>query len=157
MELAEMFPILIFLGVTCLIILLIRSAGKKDKVDERIDDLKTSTKTLARQSKMVSGAKSTLSKLSGPLAIDQKSGARMQELLHNAGFYHPQALAILLGVKTLLLILPWLICGGLLLAEMMSTNGALVVGACTAGIGMIGPTLWLERKVKQRQASIRNG
>jgi tight adherence protein C len=75
-------------------------------------------------------------------------------LLH-AGYYSRQALALYLGVKTLLVIVFPII--GILAAvvNVVPTFTGLAVGGLAGGFGLIGPSFWLDHKKRQRQTILR--
>ncbi|HUY87706.1 MAG TPA: type II secretion system F family protein [Pirellulales bacterium] len=75
-------------------------------------------------------------------------------LLH-AGLYKPQAMLVFLGAKLALLIAPALLglIGGLL--GLYPVTYGLMFGGCASVLGMIGPSLWLDRRKRKRQRMLR--
>ncbi|HEV2269176.1 MAG TPA: type II secretion system F family protein [Steroidobacteraceae bacterium] len=92
------------------------------------------------------------------LPSKEQERSRVSSLLTYAGFRSPHALAVLYGVKSLLILsLP---CAVLLAAPFFPriTTGKLLFLALMAAVaGALLPSLWLDRRVKTRQRALRVG
>lgn len=86
---------------------------------------------------------------------DAEELTRLKARLLHAGVYHPQGPLFFLGIKMLLIVGPALL--GLLagFAGILPLGYALLGGAFAGIIGMIGPSLWLDRRKAKRQATLR--
>lgn len=86
---------------------------------------------------------------------DVEEQTKLKSRLVHAGLYHPQALAIFLGVKMFLIMAPILL--GLLvgLSGLIPANYGLMIGACASIGGMIGPSFWLDHHKRTRQSQLR--
>jgi tight adherence protein C len=89
------------------------------------------------------------------MPTDEGERTQLQTRLIYAGFYGRQAMAIFLGIKLILIVLPTLI--GLLLgfSGLARTTMAVLVGACLGILGWIGPSFWLDGRKNKRQTSLR--
>jgi tight adherence protein C len=100
--------------------------------------------------------KRALPKIARPLLPEEGAErTKLQTRLLLAGYYSPQAMAIFLGVKMVLMAAPFimgLIAGGLGLVPL---KYGLLIGACASIFGTIGPSFWLDRKKNKRQGSLR--
>jgi tight adherence protein C len=77
--------------------------------------------------------------------------------LLQAGFYHPNALSIILGVKlALMVMLPVLAAAIPYFIGVLSLNMAIVASLSASAVGMIAPSLWLERRVAERHSVLRH-
>jgi tight adherence protein C len=86
---------------------------------------------------------------------DEAERTRLSTRLIHAGFYKKQALAVFLGVKLILIVMPASI--GLFLGfiELLPGAEAMLGGACLGIVGMIGPSFWLDGRKKKRQTTFR--
>ena len=62
-----------------------------------------------------------------------------------------------IGIKTVLLIIPWVAGLTLGLAGMLPMLSTITGGAVVSHLGLIVPSLWLDGKVTRRQAALRRG
>src|SRR5262249_19662644 len=102
---------------------------------------------------------STLPKL-GSLLLPRRQDhiGHLKKRLVQAGFYQAGALHPFLGVKLIvMLVLPLLAALIPYAAGAPSLQPAMLVCVGPRGLGMVAPGLWLERRVKRRQALLRNG
>jgi tight adherence protein C len=98
----------------------------------------------------------TLPKLGTALIpTDEGEKTLLQARLIHAGLYGRQAMAIFMGIKLILTLIPiaiglcvWL--GGLL----PTTEGLMIAGAMGIG-GLVGPSFWLDYRKNKRQTSFR--
>lgn len=81
--------------------------------------------------------------------------SRLKARLVAAGLYQPQALSLFLGVKMLLIVAPALLGLAAGLMGLLPTSYGLLFGACASIGGMLGPSLWLDKKKGKRQSAIR--
>jgi tight adherence protein C len=83
--------------------------------------------------------------------------ASVKQRLRQAGFYHPHALGIFLGVKLALMLgLPLFAAAIPYLAGSLSLNSAIVASLSASAAGMIAPGLWLEKQVANRHRILRH-
>jgi tight adherence protein C len=102
--------------------------------------------------------KRTLPKVGSSLVPeDGVERSKLQARLISAGLYSPQSMAIFLGVKLVLMVLPLLL--GLVagLVGLLPTTYSLSIGACGSLLGTIGPSFWLDQQKKKRQLLLRRG
>ena len=86
------------------------------------------------------------------MPTDEKERTRLQARLVQAGLYNRQAMVIFLGVKMLLMTGPAVIGLAIGLARLAPMRPAVLYGACAGVIGMVGPSLWLDKKKGKRQS-----
>ena len=156
------FPLLLmaFLGAMSLVLLLgLLLAGRDRRLDARLKDLSGhEVDLLDRDSTQVVSkvVRLTLPKMGKHLLPDDiQEQSRLKTRLIHAGLYSPQVMAVFLGFKLLLMILPvtlGLIAGSL---GLVPTNLGVLYGGCASIFGMIGPSFWLDRRKVQRQMSLR--
>ncbi len=131
---------------------------RKRRVRVRLEELSTGEAAINRApAQAVSQAiRTTLPKMGKHLMPeDAEEQTKLKTRLIHAGLYHPQALAIFLGVKMFLIVSPT-ICGLLLgLAGLIPTNYGLMLGACASIGGLIGPSFWLDKRKSGRQSQLR--
>jgi tight adherence protein C len=87
-----------------------------------------------------------------------EEGAELTKLktrLIEAGLYSPQAMAIFLGTKMILMVTPALL--GLIAASLrlVPMNLGLLVGVSASIFGTIAPSFWLDRRKAKRQGALR--
>jgi tight adherence protein C len=145
-----------FLMASSLVLLVsLLVGGRKNRLDDRLGEL--SGKEAPREADSVKQlARSALPKMGATLVPeDEESRTRLQARLVQAGYYSRQAMVLFLGVKMLMMVAPvvlGLVAG--LLGLCPVTHG-LIFGAIFGMAGMIGPSFWLDRRKKARQASFR--
>jgi tight adherence protein C len=145
-----------FLMASSLVLLIsLLVGGSRSRLDDRLGEL--SGKEAPREADSVKQlARTALPKMGAKLVPeDEESRTRLQARLVQAGYYSRQAMVLFLGVKMLMMVAPvvlGLVAGALGLCQV--TNG-LVFGAILGMSGMIGPSFWLDRRKKVRQASFR--
>jgi tight adherence protein C len=81
----------------------------------------------------------------------------LRQRLLQAGIYDRNALALLLGVKMLLMGAPLVITVALVLLGTLSPMRATYAGITGIGLGMLLPGLWLDYCKKNRQTALRRG
>ncbi len=98
----------------------------------------------------------TLPKLGTALMpTDEVERNQLRARLVHAGFYGRQAMAIFLGTKMILIVMPALIGLFLGITGLLPTTEAVLIGACMGILGMIGPSFWLDGRKKKRQTNFR--
>lgn len=88
-----------------------------------------------------------------PTNEDQRNLLRRR--LIEAGIYDRNALALMLGVKMLLMAMPLLLTLVLAATGLLSPTRAVMAGLVGIGLGMIAPGLWLDYCKKARQSCLR--
>ncbi|MBP2316729.1 type II secretion system F family protein [Azospirillum soli] len=88
---------------------------------------------------------------------DGRKRTHAQTRLVQAGFYHPQALAIFFAIRCVLaLVLPVVGLFALpMLTGSMTVQKMYAVGAGAVALGFFGPAMFVSRRIKQRQQSVR--
>jgi tight adherence protein C len=89
------------------------------------------------------------------LPTNEEQRGRLRQRLIEAGIYDRHALALLLGVKMLLMAAPLVLSGALGLTGVLSPIRAVVAGILGIGLGMVAPGLWLDYCKTARQISLR--
>src|SRR4051812_18969000 len=154
-----MLPLLVALGAGLLgaIAAAILSA-RRGRVVERLQELKTGGSSAAPAESMKQLARAALPRLGTHLMpTDEKERTRLHARLVQAGLYGRQAMVLFLGVKMLLMAGPatvGLIAG---LAGLGPMKPAFLYGACLGIVGMVGPSMWLDKKKAARQMIFRRG
>ena len=101
-------------------------------------------------------AQSALPKMGKSLLPEDEAGrTELKTRLIHAGLYKPQAIFFFLGVKLVLMVGPAFL--GLLagLIGFIPIQYGVIGGACAGVFGMIGPSFWLDRRMKKRQKQLR--
>jgi tight adherence protein C len=100
--------------------------------------------------------KKALPKMAQPLIPDEGvERTKLKTRLILAGLYSPQAMAVFLGVKMLLMVTPALLGLAAGVLGLVPLRYGLLGGACASIIGTIGPSFWLDRRKSKRQATLR--
>ena len=156
-----MMPVLAALGASLLgAIVAAIASGRNSRVDDRLQELKTGKALKSDAAKPAVGrmARAALPRIGSHLVpTDEKEKTRLQARLVQAGLYSRQAMVVFLGVKMLMMVGPALLGLGLGLAGVVSLKPAVLYGACLGIIGMIGPSMWLDKKKGKRQRRFRLG
>jgi tight adherence protein C len=77
--------------------------------------------------------------------------------LTHAGYSDPQALAVLLAVRLVLVVVPLAAAAVVALTETLTPKTAATAGALLAALGAIAPGVWLDSCKKARQNDLRRG
>jgi tight adherence protein C len=99
-----------------------------------------------------------LARAGARLAPGPRGRARLEARLGRAGVYSPGALQLLLGARLVLTVgLP--VVGVLILAPLadLTAGRALFAGAALAGVGLVAPGVWLDRRTRAFQGALRRG
>jgi tight adherence protein C len=86
---------------------------------------------------------------------DAREHHRLKTRLIQAGYYAPQAMALFMGLKIVLAIVPALLGFATGLAGWVPMNVALLIGGVAGGVGLLGPSFWLDWQKRKRQTAIR--
>jgi tight adherence protein C len=98
----------------------------------------------------------TLPRLGNALMpTDEGEKSQLRNRLIHAGLYGREAMAVFLGTKLILIVIPALIGLFLGLTGLLPTTEAVLGGGCLGIAGMIGPSFWLDGRKKARQTSFR--
>jgi tight adherence protein C len=132
-----------------------------ERVDARLRDLPQSHKA-PRFSRRTRGpesqsrqSRSRLFSIAARLVPDdQRERTRLQARLLHAGVYASWAPSVFLFFKLMLMAAPPIV--GFVLAELglLDGNRALLGGAIVGGLGLLLPSLWLQRRKSRRQAAL---
>lgn len=151
--------VLAAIGAACLgaIIALIASS-RKARLDARLQEIKTGKALGEAGPVMRRMARAALPKIGSHLMPkDAKEKSRLQARLIQAGFYGRQAMVAFLGVKMLMMVGPAMVGLAAGMAGLAPVKNALLYGACLGIFGMIGPSMWLDKKKVKRQIAFRRG
>lgn len=154
-----LIAIVIFVMLSSLALLAgLLMGNRKQRLKTRLDELSNGETSVDRApAQAVSQAiRTTLPKMGKHLMPDDvEEQTKLKSRLVQAGLYHPQSLAILLGIKMFLIVAPIFL--GLLggVSGLIPTNYGLMLGACASIGGMIGPSFWLDHHKKSRQSQLR--
>lgn len=144
------------MGCTLVLLLALIVGGRRTRLDERLGELAEHAEFTAQVDPKVSLAKSTLPKMGAVLLPrSEEEQTKLQSRLIQAGLYNRQALALFLGVKLLLIAGPPLIGMGLAFAGIVSMQKGLLIGAVASGLGIVGPSFWLDSRKASRQTNLR--
>jgi len=154
-----MMPVIAALGAGCLgAIVAVLVSGRKAQLDTRLEQFKTGHSPAPVATPMRKMALATLPKIGSHLMpTDEKEKTRLQARLIQAGLYGRQAMVAFLGVKMLLMSGPAIAGLALGAAGLFPLKQAVIFGAGVGIVGMIGPSMWLDRKKAARQMSFRRG
>ncbi len=89
------------------------------------------------------------------LPTNEAQRSQLRQRLIEAGIYDRNALALLMGVKMLLMAAPLVLSAALALSGVLSPSRAVMAGVLGLGLGMIAPGLWLDHCKKTRQSYLR--
>jgi tight adherence protein C len=130
--------------------------GRKDRLDQRLDDLTGIGGTNPERDVVASFARSALPKIGAPLVPkDEEERTRLQARLIHAGYYSRQAMVVFFGVKVLLMVGPAFLGLALGAIGLVPISYGLFGGALLGAFGMVGPSFWLDNRKAARQASLR--
>ncbi|HEY1067794.1 MAG TPA: type II secretion system F family protein [Pirellulales bacterium] len=86
---------------------------------------------------------------------NKEERTQLQQRLREAGFYDPTSLSVYLAVRMIITIAPPVL--GVLVSMMGYGMYPLLGGIAGGMVGMIGPSMWLDRRKKERQMALRRG
>ena len=89
------------------------------------------------------------------LPTNEEQRGRLRKRLIEAGIYDRNALAVMMGVKMLLMAAPLLLSVALAASGVLSPIHAVYTGIVGIGLGTIAPGLWLDYAKKARQSCLR--
>jgi tight adherence protein C len=149
-----------FLAVSLATFLAFRGIWSLDRrLRNRLQDLSGGHEGLVipnvprRDPKPAQGVRSRLVALAGRLTPnDQREAAQIRTRLLYAGIYAPWAPSVLVSVKLFMIVTPPLV--GFAIGELRLFNPSLAMfyGAIAGGMGIIFPSIWLERRKARRHA-----
>lgn len=134
-------------------------SGRNRRLEVRLQGLSSDGQPVAKaepSGPIAAAVKRALPKMGQTLVPDTDAErSKLRNRLILAGLYKPQAMAIFLGVKMLLMVAPAVI--GLIVGSMgfLPLAYGLLFGACASIFGAIGPSFWLDRVTKKRQGILR--
>lgn len=160
-----MLPLLIVLGSCCLgAIVALVASGRKAKLDARLQELKTGHGKDAQNTEAAAKPVRTIAARAIPkigshlVPQDEKERTRLQARLVQAGLYRRQAMGLFLGVKMLLMVGPALIGLVIGLSGLCQVRSGVLAGAVVGlFVGVLGPSMWLDRVKAARQMAFRRG
>jgi tight adherence protein C len=133
-------------------------AGRDPKTQQRIDELSKSGDGRQRPESIAEIAKTALPKMGKVIVPDDEAErTKLRARLVHAGLYQRQAMHVFLGVKLILLSSATLIGLGLSLTGIVAPAHAIPASLVLFLVGMIGPSLWLDRRKNFRQTVLRRG
>jgi tight adherence protein C len=157
MSVPALLPLGVFLLTGGLVYLAARLLHSDERLEARLRGLAGADRPPTK-APVVDRARRAARKVAEPLLpSDQAQRTRLQARLIHAGCYHPQALSIYLAVKTLLILPPWAIGLTVGLLKLAPLHWSVAAGAVAGGLGLLLPSLWLDRRKAERQRLIRRG
>jgi tight adherence protein C len=149
--------VLITLGSVILFALLWQS-GRSTRLDARVASLCGKPAASMEKESVAQIARATLPKLGSSIAPTNEAERTLLQLrLVQAGLYQKQAMPLFLGVKLLLIVIPFLAGNVAWLLHLVSLQKGMIWGCAFGLIGMIVPSFWLDKKRTKRQSAIRRG
>jgi tight adherence protein C len=131
-------------------------SGRKGRLNTRLQELSARGAPVSDVDTVAQLARSALPKMGAPLLpTNEGERTKLQTRLTQAGLYSRQAMVVFLGVKMLLMVAPALLGLAAGVVGLVSVTEGLVFGALLGIFGMIGPSFWLDKRKKARQASFR--
>jgi tight adherence protein C len=153
---------MVFLTVFCAIfaagvLMFVRAYGDRKRAIDRLRAMADDSPSSDIGPGLGTSLRTFLPRLGAGLLPSKESQlASVKQQLLQAGFYHPHALVIFLGVKlSLMLSLPVIVAAIPYLIGAMSLNKAILASLSASALGMIAPSLWLDRRVAQRHRLLR--
>lgn len=155
-----MIFVVFFMGFSVVVIVGLLVVDRNRRLERRLqglsgDDNQPAT-TIDTAKAMARAVKKVLPQMGQPLIPEEGAErTKLKTRLILAGLYSPQAMKIFLGAKMVLMVTPTvvgMILGGL---GLFPLKYALLVGVIGSVIGTIGPSFWLDRRKKKRQANLR--
>jgi tight adherence protein C len=130
--------------------------GRRTRLDVRLDQLAGADGPRGEPDSMEQLARAALPRIGARLVpSDEEERTLLQARLIHAGFYGRQAMALFLGVKILLMTAPALIGFFTGLAGLWPVATGVATGSVLGALGMVGPSLWLDKRKSTRQTSLR--
>jgi tight adherence protein C len=149
-----------FLAVSLATFLAFRGIWSLDRrLRNRLQDLSGGHEGLVipnvprRDPKSAQGIRSRLVTLAGRLTPnDQREAAQIRTRLLHAGIYAPWAPSVLVSVKLLMIVTPPLVGFAIGQLRLFNPSLAMFYGAIAGGMGIVFPSIWLERRKARRHA-----
>ena len=148
--------VLIPMAGSLLLLIFLLAGDKKNRLDIRLDELSSGGDAGPDRDSVATLARTTLPRMGAPLMPkDEESRTRLQTRLMHAGLYSRQAMVVYLGVKMLLIVSPVFLGLAVAVSGVVEPMVALIVGCMLGLFGLIGPSIWLDRRKASRQSSFR--
>lgn len=126
------------------------------RIDARLRNLKGETPNPVRGASVRKLAHETLPRIATPLLPnDEQERSRLQSRLIQAGLYGRQAMSLFLGVKLTMMFLPVVVGATVAALGLVPPIYGVLGGIYAGGSGLVGPSMWLDRKKRSRQAVFR--
>jgi tight adherence protein C len=141
------------------VVLFLRAYGDRKRAINRLREISEDAPAPAAAERgWFASLRTLLPKLSARLFPDKESRMTpLKQQLLQAGFYHPHALGIFLSAKlTLMLVLPLVAAAIPYLTGVLTLNRAIIASLSASAAGMILPSIWLERQIRQRHRILKN-
>lgn len=155
---SDLVSILIFVLITAAVLALASVLmPSRDRVAERVRRLSGAEPPKAEAgliARLWRGAEARLARL---FPANGRRQEQWRLRLTHAGYLDPQALAVLLAVRLILIVVPLGAAAGAVLTEALTLNTAATAGALLAALGAVAPGIWLDSCKKARQNDLRRG
>jgi tight adherence protein C len=143
-------------GSSLVMLIFMLVGGRKNHLSHRLDDLAGKGGPAPQPDAVAHFARSALPKIGAPLVPkNEEERTQLQTRLVHAGLYSRQAMVVFLGVKLLLMVGPALLGLAAAVVGLVPVRSGLVGGALLGVFGMIGPSMWLDRRKAARQSAFR--
>jgi tight adherence protein C len=131
--------------------------GRRSRLDARLNDLSgKGGPEEADDDPVAQFAKAALPKMGATLIPDdEEKRTKLRARLIHAGLYGRQAMPVFLGVKLLLMVGPTLLGVAASSLGLVPFAHGLIFGALLGGLGLIGPSFWLDHMKSKRQTAFR--
>ena len=144
-------------GASLVMLVFLLSSGSSNRLTARVRVLAEESDPSPDRVDIVMGiAHTTLPKMGAILLPKSEAEqTKLQTRLINAGFYGRQAVAVFLGIKLLLTLIPVAVAVSLWASRITSPQAALLIGMLGAVFGLIIPSFWLDWRKADRQGTFR--
>jgi tight adherence protein C len=130
--------------------------GYNRRVAERLRKLPSPGSPAAKKRPLREFTRSALVRIGTPLLpSDESERSRMKTQQIHAGLYSRDALAVFLGVKLFLIVLPLLAALSVVLLHLLPLQKGLTFGLAGSVFGIMAANFWLESKKNRRQCDLR--
>ncbi len=163
-SLETLLPFLVFLSITMAVWAILsamndRKTGAEDRLrrimNPTLDRKEAETRLTGRQEKFQAQVTRAANKLGQSLRpSDEEELGKVRLKLLNAGFRNENAVAILFGIKLILMLLGLFIAFPLVALKMGITRNALTITAVCGGIGFYLPGMVVDSRKKKRAEAI---
>ena len=161
MPMNQLVALAAFLMASSLVLLVSLVMGShKTRLEARLRDLSGEDQgggsAAPEQPTFTKMAQTALPRMGTPfIPSDEQERTKLQTRLVHAGLYSRQAMVVFLGTKVFLMFAPTVlgVIAGML--GLVTMQMGLIIGACFAIAGMVGPSFWLDRMKASRQVNFR--